>query len=161
MTASRLPLVRLICCWLCCALDAVPVGELKTHFFPHLDQQTIVLETKQQLAKHKLAIFGGLYHVTDGARLRQELDWSDTDFDSRLMSNLLADRELGCEYITFQLHLPPKVGVHVRVVTACACSAWPLNPCLHLCLRCMHAVPQHGRRVPPRQALLEDNSTAH
>lgn len=69
----------------------------------------ITQQVKQQLADRKLAIFGGLYHVTDGAHFRQELDFGDDNFDKRLMENLQGDRELGLEYITFQLHLPPKV----------------------------------------------------
>lgn len=76
-----------------------------------MDKAAIAKAVQPLLTSRKLAIFGGLYHVTDGMPLRQELDFSQADYEQRLIANLQADRALGCEYITFQLHLPPKVSV--------------------------------------------------
>lgn len=81
--------------------------------FIYFDKETD-LDVVQNRAAHILAaqkgcIFGGMYHVTDGAFFRQGvLDFNEVDFEEQLRQRLRRDNRLGLEYVNFQVHLPPR-----------------------------------------------------
>lgn len=88
-----------------------PQDELHVTYFPeeqNLDR--VAQRARETLACAGTRVLGGLYHITDGGpRPRADvLDFGDADFDARLAAKLARDAALGCEYITFQVHLPPR-----------------------------------------------------
>lgn len=87
-----------------------PTEDLQFIFFPdtpNLDQ--VAQQAAPLLAAHKARIFGGMYHVTDGAFFRDGvLDFNQADFEAQLQRRLRRDARLGLEYINFQVHLPPQ-----------------------------------------------------
>ena len=75
-----------------------------------LIQATIVARVKACVARYGVPIIGSLYHISDGGPPcgPQGLDYQQPDFWERVREKLQLEREMGSEYVTFQLCLPKR-----------------------------------------------------
>ena len=85
--------------------------------FPGRPYHEITREVRALSASSGVQIVGSLYHVSDGGWRREhedgapgrwDLDFNDPDFWEALDERVQADKELGSEYVTFQISLPPE-----------------------------------------------------
>ena len=93
------------------------VDDFRKSFFPGRTYQEITREVRTLSASSGVQIVGSLYHVSDGGWRREhedgapgrwDLDFNDPDFWEALDERVQADKELGSEYVTFQISLPPE-----------------------------------------------------
>ena len=93
------------------------VDDFRKSFFPGRTYQEITREVRTLSVSSGVQIVGSLYHVSDGGWRREhedgapgrwDLDFNDPDFWRALDERVQADKELGSEYVTFQISLPPE-----------------------------------------------------
>eukprot|EP01051_Picozoa_sp_SAG22_P003286 SAG22_NODE_158_length_16966_cov_26.252446_5_plen_456_part_00 len=95
------------------------VDDWRRRFFRGKTAAEIVREVSRLSREYDVATVGSLYHISDGDWRREhdddgaegklwDLDWSEYDFDRKLVAKFREDKQLGSEYITFQLSLPPR-----------------------------------------------------
>lgn len=76
---------------------------------PHASPREIVRNVQQAVRATGLPVCGGLYHISDGTfdpGLPQQLDFEMPDFWQRMEEKVPLEKEIGAEYLTFQICLP-------------------------------------------------------
>ena len=135
-------------------------------FFPdRTPAETIVGTVRLEAAKRGIAVCGDLLIVSDtGAAPPADsaaLDFGDPALGTKLSAILQTDRALGCEYVTFQISLPPRhmnTGGEYRndeaFLTLCAERIAMLQRVAHsLGMNCYIEV-RPCRQAPPLPALV-------
>lgn len=86
------------------------VDDLRERFWPDLPPKEIVERVKPLCRQFKVSICGSLYHISDGGPIcgPQLLDYEQPDFFQAVRRKLELEKEMGSEYVTFQLCLPQR-----------------------------------------------------
>lgn len=96
------------------------VDDFRVRWFPRETYAQIIWEVQQRIERYGVPIVGSLLHVTDGdgrpgtgtARrmhsdgLPYDLDFADPNFWDEMQRRLRMQRQLGAEYVTYQISLP-------------------------------------------------------
>eukprot|EP01046_Picozoa_sp_COSAG06_P040769 COSAG06_NODE_4969_length_3822_cov_2.028464_2_plen_482_part_00 len=117
-----------LCRWVAAAgYDGLEIGtdDVRRSFLPNASYPELVSHIREATARHGTPCLGVLYHITDhpggfastvkggtpGGNNNigpQDMDLNDAGFWQTLRERLRYDAECGCEYVTFQINLPPQ-----------------------------------------------------
>jgi len=84
------------------------VDDFRERWWPSLSATDIV-QRVNTLPK-SMPIIGSLYHISDGGPPcgPQRLDFTDDDFWGEVRRKIALEKQIGSEYVTFQICLPPR-----------------------------------------------------
>eukprot|EP01043_Picozoa_sp_COSAG02_P018280 COSAG02_NODE_849_length_16548_cov_6.418384_18_plen_423_part_00 len=107
--------------------DGLEIGtdDVRRSFLPNASYPELVSHIREVTARHRTPCLGVLYHITDhpggfastvkggtpGGNPNigpQDMDLNDPGFWQTLRERLRYDAQCGCEYVTFQINLPPE-----------------------------------------------------
>lgn len=89
----------------------ITVDDCRARWWPDVAPKEIVARVKRLSQDYKISITGSLYHVSDDGHPwcgPQELDFAQPDFFKKLASKLELEKEMGSQYVTFQICLPER-----------------------------------------------------
>lgn len=100
------------------------VDDIRRSFMPGASHPEIVSHMQKVTAEHNTPCLGVLYHITDfpggfastvkgggtqtGNIGPQDMDLNDPGFWQTLRERIVLDKQVGAEYVTFQINLPPQ-----------------------------------------------------